>query len=236
MSRAPSVRSSVAEPLAVRDLVVRGDDDRTILTVPSLDVPAGTSLGVRGPSGAGKTTLLYALAGLLPKASGRVVWGDVDLLSLPRGRRARFRRERLGFVFQDALLFEELPALANAALAAAFAPRSRRDGLRRRATGHLDAFGIAAGRRTVRSYSGGERQRISLARALAGDPSVLLADEPTASLDAAAKGTLVADLVGVARTGGKTLISVSHDRSLLAAMDATITIEAGEVVEAQDDP
>lgn len=217
-------------PLVVEDLAVAGDGGRRLLAVPRLAVAAGECLGIGGPSGAGKTTLLYALAGLARRASGRILWGETDVVALSPGGRARFRRENVGFVFQDFLLFEELGPVANAALHAAFAPRRHRGPVTERARAELQTLRVPmeAGRRT-QTFSGGERQRISLARALANDPGVILADEPTASLDRAARDRLVDDLVRLVREKGKTLLAVSHDRELIARMDRTLLIENGEV-------
>jgi len=216
--------------LAVENLAVLGEGGRRILAVEGLSLAPGESLGVRGPSGAGKTTLLYAVAGLAARASGAVRWGDTDVLTLSGGRRARFRRENIGFIFQDFLLFEEMTAAANAALASAFAPAPRRRTIAERAQRELAALGVPDGRRRARTYSGGERQRICLARALSTEPGVILADEPTASLDRAMKDRLVADLASLTRGKGASLIAVSHDAMLLDAMDRVITIENGELV------
>lgn len=217
--------------LAVEDLAVFGDGGRRLLSVPALALGAGECLGVTGPSGAGKSTLLFALAGLARRASGRVAWGETEVIGLSAGNRARFRRRNVGFVFQDFLLFEELGAVANASVHAAFAPGGRRRDMRARARAELEnlAVPLASGRRAG-TYSGGERQRISLARALANDPGVILADEPTASLDKAARDRLIDDLVRLVREKGKTMVAVSHDRDLIARMDRALLIENGEVV------
>ncbi len=216
-------------PLAVTSLVVTAAG-RRLIDIAAFTAEAGECVGIKGPSGAGKSTFLYALAGLIPEASGRVMWGGRDVLASSPGACARFRRDNVGLVFQDFLLFEELGAEANAGLAAAFAPRTRRTAMRQRAAQRLADLGVPGGRRAARTYSGGERQRIALARALAADPGVILADEPTASLDAAAKAQLIGDLVGAARAGGKTLIAVSHDTALLEAMDRVVTLEDGALV------
>ena len=108
--------------LAVRDLTVRTRDGRVILRADRLDVAAGEALGIRGPSGAGKSTLLHAIAGLIAPATGSIRWGDLELAGLPEARRDAFRRTTIGLVFQEFLLFEELSALGNAAVAAAYAP------------------------------------------------------------------------------------------------------------------
>ncbi len=228
-------RAPVGLSLAVTDLDVRAPGGRHLVLVPRLDVAAGTSLAIRGPSGAGKSSLLNALSGLVRPAAGKVVWGDTDLAALDEAGCTRFRRERVGLIFQDFLLFEELDALDNAALAAAFAPRADRAMRRQRAAHWLDRLGLGqAGPRRVDSFSGGERQRIAVARALAGDPAVILADEPTASLDRASADRLIDDLVGLARHDGRTLIAVTHDAALAARMDRVLTMADGRIVEGSD--
>ncbi|SFR03581.1 ABC transporter ATP-binding protein [Poseidonocella sedimentorum] len=215
-------------PLRLRDLAVTSPGGRALLTLPKLAIAPGTATVIRGPSGAGKSTLLMALAGLIRPARGEIRWGETDLAALPEPAIARFRRETLGFVFQDHMLFEELSAAENASLAALYAPKAARAGLAARSEALLTRLGLGArGARRVDSFSGGERQRIAVARALATDPPILLADEPTASLDRANADRLVADLMSLARDGGKTVIAVSHDPALIAAADRVLHIEDG---------
>ena len=219
-------------PLEIDGLIVTGDGRRTILSVDRLALAPGEAIGVRGPSGAGKSTLLYALAGLVPIASGSVCWGEADLAGMTDGARSAFRRDRIGMVFQDYLLFEELTPLANASLASAYAPARARASIGERAGGMLERLGIAPrGGRTVASFSGGERQRVAVARALATDPDIVLADEPTASLDRASADRLIEDLVRLARDGGKTLVAVSHDPALHARMDRVVDVVDGRLGE-----
>ena len=213
--------------LEVRDLVVRGEDGRAILTLDALDLPPGAALGVEGPSGAGKSTLIRALAGLAPRMTGRIAWDGTDLAALGPAGRARFRAREVGLVFQDARLFDELSAAANAGIAALFAPRAARAGIETRATGLLGALGVPGRRAAL--LSGGERQRTALARALAADPGILLADEPTAALHAEAAAQ-VAD--ALAAETGRTRIVASHDPRLLARMDRVIRLEAGGLARA----
>ncbi len=221
---------SPSPPLTVSGLRIEGERKRPLLSVGSLTVAPGTCVAVRGPSGAGKSTLLNALAGLLPYAAGSVCWGDTELAGLGEDARAAFRRNQVGLIFQDFLLFEELGAVANATVASAFLPRVRRAGLRERAAAVLERLGIDTGKdRSVTSFSGGERQRVAVGRALAHDPPVILADEPTASLDRAAADALITDLVGLAREQGKTLIVVSHDAAVHARMDRLIEVADGRL-------
>ena len=217
-------------PLSLKAVSVTGDDGRAILSAAALRVAPGEAVGVRGPSGAGKSTLLYALAGLVPVV-GRVTWGETDIAALGPAAAARFRGTHIGLIFQDFLLFEELSPLANAALAEAYAPPSTRTSLRPAAAAMLTRLGLNAdAARSADSFSGGERQRIAVARALAHDPAVILADEPTASLDRAAADALIGDLTALARDEGKTLIAVSHDAALHDRMDRVIEVRDGQVM------
>ena len=217
-------------PLAVRDLEVSGEGGRRILSVPRLDVAAGSAVAVRGPSGAGKTTLLYALAGLVRPSAGCILWDGEDIAGLGEPARAAFRRRTVGFVFQEHLLFEELSAPGNASLAALYAAAGDRGAIRERAAAQLSRLGLdGADARRSDSYSGGERQRIAVARALAADPDVILADEPTASLDRANADRLADDLVALARDEGRTLVTVSHDPALHARADRVLDIADGRL-------
>lgn len=217
--------------LTLRDLAVTGEHGRRILTVPRLDLVAGSAVAVRGPSGAGKSTLLYALAGLLRPSAGRILWDDTDLAGMGDAARAAFRRRTVGFVFQEHLLFEELSAPGNAGLAALYAARAERGAIRGHAAAQLSRLGLdGTATRRSDSYSGGERQRIAVARALATDPDVILADEPTASLDRSNADRLADDLVALARVEGRTLVTVSHDPALHARVDRVLDIADGRLV------
>ena len=213
-----------ALPLIIRDLVVPGDDGRAVLTLPALDLEAGGRLGVSGPSGAGKSTLIFALAGLAPGLRGRVLWGGTDIVALPPARRAAFRRDRLGLVFQDHLLLPEMDVAGNAAIAALFAPAAARGAIRARAGRTLAELAVPTDRRGA-TLSGGERQRVAIARALAADPGALLADEPTANLHADA-GAGVGRILAGGRAD-RTVVVASHDAALLARMDRVLRLDGG---------
>ena len=215
-------------PLSVRDLTVRAGDGRTLLDVANFDVAPGDVVVVRGPSGAGKSTLLHVLAGLIPLSSGHVLWGETDLAGLHDQARSAFRRKTIGMVFQDHLLFDELSAAGNAGLAAAYAPRAERAGIEHRAADLLERFGVTSTGRRAARYSGGERQRIAVARALATDPPVILADEPTASLDRATADRLIDDLFTQA-VGQKTLIIASHDPAIHARAGRLASVVDGRL-------
>ncbi|MGB0659997.1 MAG: ABC transporter ATP-binding protein [Mangrovicoccus sp.] len=214
--------------LKLRDLRVEGRGGRLILSAAALDIAPGEAVVIKGPSGAGKSTLLYALAGLIRPASGQILWGDMDLAKQREAALAAFRRRSVGFIFQDHLLFEELSSLGNAAVAAGFAPRSERAGLIQGARSMLERLGL--GDKTEQrsaTQSGGERQRVAVARALAGAPPVILADEPTASLDRASADRLIEDLLRLAREDGRTLIAVTHDTAFHARAARVIEVVDG---------
>lgn len=201
-----------------------------LLRLPELSLSAGSAMAIRGPSGAGKSTLLFALSGLLHITRGSVKWGDFELAGLSDPQRTRFRGENLGLVFQDHLLFEELSAADNAGIAALYSSKDKRAEITHQTHNTLKNLGLALDTtRTVTSYSGGERQRIAVARALATQPKVLLADEPTASLDRKTADALIADLIETSRQAQRTFVVVSHDPALIEACEHVLTIEDGQV-------
>lgn len=218
--------------LRLEGVAVAAESGRVLLRVPKLTLPAGQAVAIRGPSGAGKSTLLMVMAGLIRPRAGSVSWGATDLVRLADAARGRFRRRHFGLIFQDFHLFEELNALDNAAVSAGFAPPAQRDALRAGAARWLDRLGLGgAGGRRVDSFSGGERQRIAVARALAADPEVILADEPTAALDRANADRLAEDLMRLAREDGRTLVVVTHDPALSAQVDRVLTLADGEITD-----
>ncbi len=221
------MRAETIRGLQVRDLVVKTPRGRALLDIKELSVLPGQTLGIRGPSGAGKSTLLYAIAGLIDQMSGQISWGDTLFSQLSPDGRAAYRAQHMGLIFQDFHLFEELSPLANAALPALFAKRRDRAQIRACAAHQLARLKVPTDARTVASFSGGERQRVAVARALANNAHILLADEPTASLDRKTADALIDDLIHLGREDGKTLVAVSHDALLLERMDRVITLENG---------
>jgi ABC-type lipoprotein export system ATPase subunit len=193
----------------------------TILEVPKLEVAAGAHLGVAGVSGSGKTTLLHVIAGLRRPDAGRVVWGGLDVARLQPVDSDAWRRATVGLVFQDFQLIGELTALENVLLPLSFKARHVPAQMHERAEQLLLRMGVAPSRQRVGRLSRGEQQRVAIARACLHQPPLLLADEPTASLDAAAAGEVVELLVSVAASSGATLIVVSHDPGVLARMSET---------------
>ena len=197
-----------------------------VLEVPWLEIAAGTMCGIAGPSGSGKTTLLHVAAGLLAATEGSVRWGGMDLERM--GGRDAWRRRMVGFVFQDFCLVPELTARENVLLPVWFAAWSAA-AERAAADGLLARMGITATGQRAGLMSRGEQQRVAIARALLGGKRILLADEPTASLDAAAAEEVGALLVASARAEGAVLLVVSHDAALLGRMDRVVRLEQGRV-------
>ena len=217
--------------LSVEALTVRARGNRVLLSVPAFEVGPGEAVVIKGPSGAGKSTFLYALAGLLNGVEGSVTWGQRNLLQMSPRMRTAFRREAIGFVFQDHMLFEELSAFGNAALPALYAPRRDRENIRIQAADMLDRMGLTGQfAQSVTQQSGGERQRVAVARAVANNPQALLADEPTASLDRAAADALIDDLLRMTHDDGRTLIAVSHDVTFQEAAPRLIEIRDGRIM------
>ncbi len=193
------------------------------------DVDAGSVVAITGVSGSGKTTLLSVLGGLDRPQGGAVTVGGQDLSTLDRDRTARYRREVVGFVFQDFGLLGQLTALENVELALTFERVSRR---RRRARARelLTGVGLAdrLGHRP-RALSGGEKQRVAIARALANEPRLVLADEPTGNLDAASTAIVLEMLMQVPARHGSTVIVVTHDDAVAGLADRTLHLVDGQI-------
>jgi ABC-type Fe3+/spermidine/putrescine transport system ATPase subunit len=182
---------------------------REILSIDQLTVHRGERLAVLGPNGAGKTTMLRLLAAVEPPTSGSVRVDGTDTASLSAGERVRVRRD-IGYVAQHAALLGGSTVARNVELPLAWRKVGRAQ-RRDRALGALDALGVAhlAGRR-AHTLSGGEAQRVSLARALVTRPGILLLDEPAAALDAASRARFLADVEVALSDRGTTLVHVSH--------------------------
>ncbi|MFZ0047166.1 MAG: ABC transporter ATP-binding protein [Streptosporangiaceae bacterium] len=200
------------------------------LTGASLAVTPGEIVAVMGPSGSGKSTLLYCLAGILAPPRGEVWLDGRRLDTLTDSRRSELRRSEFGFVFQFGQLVPELTVADNIALPLLLG-RVRRKAAYARAAAWLPRLGLDGldGRRTG-ELSGGQAQRVAVARALVAQPKVVFADEPTGSLDTLTGELVMELLVGLAREEQTTVVLVTHDSRVAAYADRQVVVRDGKVV------
>jgi len=195
----------------------------------SLTATPGEILAVMGPSGSGKSTLLHCLAGILVPASGEVWFDGQRIDTLNETRRSTLRRDRFGFVFQFGQLVPELTAEENVALPLLLGGVRRAEALGK-ARGWLDKLGLdGLGGRRSGELSGGQAQRVALARGLVTRPTVLFADEPTGSLDSLTGEQVMELLVASAREQGTTVILVTHEPRVAAYADREVVVRDGRV-------
>ena len=204
-----------------------------ILKSVSLRVQPAEVVAIVGPSGSGKTSFLMLLAGLERATGGRLTVNQHDLTALSEDDLARFRRKTMGIVFQSFLLIPSLTALDNVGLALEIAsPELSMAQVRDRAGAALAAVGL--GNRLDHrpsALSGGEQQRVGLARAMVANPPLLLADEPTGNLDQKTGALVVQLMFDLARKQGTAVVLITHDPALAAKADRVLTMTQGELVE-----
>ena len=215
---------------ALRKTYGRGDARVRAVDDVDLDVVTGETVAIMGPSGCGKSTLLHILGGLDRADCGEILLADQRVDKLGERGLARLRRDAVGFVFQSFHLMDELTAVENVELPALLAGCSPRAS-RRRALELLERTGLADRARFLPSaLSGGQRQRGAVARALANNPLIVLADEPTGNLDSAA--TLeVLRLFDDLHQAGQTLVVVTHDSRIAATADRLISMRDGALLD-----
>ena len=196
----------------------------------SLTARSGEVVAILGPSGSGKTTLLSMLGCMLRPTSGVVAIHGERVSDLPESQLPWVRRRYVGFIFQSFNLFAALSAAENVEVVLQLKGLERRT-RRQEALRLLDLVGLAKRADFLpRDMSGGERQRVSIARALAGDPPLILADEPTANLDAKNGEQVMKMLHAVTRSEGRTVIIVTHDHRVMPYIDRSVRIEDGRLV------
>jgi ABC-type lipoprotein export system ATPase subunit len=197
----------------------------------TLSVARGRFVGVTGASGSGKSTLINLLGGLDTPSAGSLVVEGRRISDLDRGELARYRRQTTGMIFQSFNLVGSYTAQENVALPLLFAGVRKRQRLRR-AEELLESVGLAERRRhTPGELSGGEQQRIAIARALANRPRILLADEPTGNLDSRTSRQIVQSLADLREQQGLTVVMISHEESLLREFaDEVVYLQDGAVL------
>ncbi len=225
-SAAPAARVAPRNAIEVHNLRFAWPGGPPLLSIPRFEVARGERVFLRGPSGSGKSTLLGLVGGVLQPATGSVRLLDTEVNRLSASARDRFRGEHLGFVFQMFNLIPYLSVLQNVMLPALFsASRAARIGdtaaLRAEAVRLLAALGLSDSmlEREVTRLSIGQQQRVAAARALLGRPEIIVADEPTSSLDHDTREHFLRLLMDECRAQGATLLFVSHDTSLSGLFD-----------------
>lgn len=216
--------------ISIQHLTMRlsgGGHDVTILDDVSLEIPHKQRIAIVGPSGSGKSTLLGLIAGLDRPTSGSILLDGVEITTMSESPMARYRREKIGYVFQSFHLIPTLTALENVSIPLELSGAS---GARERAGALLAAVGLAG---RLHHYpaqlSGGEQQRVAVARAFVCRPPILLADEPTGNLDSATGQQVVDLLLSLHRDYGTTLVLVTHDPMLASRMERVVGLRDGRI-------
>ncbi|MFP4346525.1 MAG: ABC transporter ATP-binding protein [Anaerolineales bacterium] len=213
-----------------RDFVM-GEQTVRALDGVTTEIPQGELLGIMGPSGSGKSTLLYLLGGLDRPTEGQIWVRAREISTLDENALAEYRRREVGFVFQSFHLVPTMTALQNVEFPMIFAqvpPEERRE----RAEALLETVGLAERmEHKPTELSGGQQQRVAVARALANDPAIILADEPTGNLDTTTGGEIMALLSRLNREEGRTIVIVSHDPTVTDYTTATLHLLDGRLIE-----
>lgn len=216
--------------IAVKHLTMRlaaGGRPVTILDDISLDIPTKQMVAIVGPSGSGKSTLLGLIAGLDKPTSGSIILDGVDITGLPEREMTRYRRQKIGYIFQSFHLIPTLTAQENVAVPLELNGDPTARG---RAEELLAAVGLRdrSGHYPVQ-LSGGEQQRVAVARAFACRPPILLADEPTGNLDSATGRQVIDLLLGLNRDHGSSLVLVTHDAALASHAERIVSLRDGRI-------
>jgi len=214
----------------VKDLPLGGETVHVLRGI-SLDIYQGERVGIVGPSGSGKSTLLGLMGGLDTPTDGMIEIDGLDITHLSERKLTEVRNEKIGFVFQFFNLIPTLTALENVALPIEFA-RHPRFNARKRAAELLELLGMSDRiNHRPSQLSGGQQQRVAIARALANNPPLLLADEPTGNLDTEAGKVVLKTLQNIQQETGTTVVVVTHDPTIAAAMQRVLTLVDGQLVE-----
>ncbi|MEK7293700.1 MAG: ABC transporter ATP-binding protein [Nitrospirota bacterium] len=216
--------------ISVKNLTMRlsaGGQAVTILDDVSLDIPTKQMVAIVGPSGSGKSTLLGLIAGLDKPTTGSIILDGVDITRLPEREMTRYRRQKIGYIFQSFHLIPTLTAQENVAVPLEL---NGDPAARKRAEELLAAVGLRdrSGHYPVQ-LSGGEQQRVAVARAFACRPPILLADEPTGNLDSATGRQVIDLLLGLNRDHGSSLVLVTHDAALASHAERIVSLRDGRI-------
>ncbi|MEI6896589.1 MAG: ATP-binding cassette domain-containing protein [Psychromonas sp.] len=203
-------------------------DKQLILSIDKAELPYGQFNVLTGPSGAGKSTFLHMISGQLKPTQGQVHWQKQALYTLSESARSHWRNKNIGFIFQDFHLLPSLSALDNILLPHSFSHYTIPHELRQQALALLDSFAIQDVHKNINKFSRGERQRIALARAFIGSPEIILADEPTASLDKE-NAQFVIEQIKAQATLGKFVLTVSHDPLIIKQADHILNLHRGVI-------
>jgi putative ABC transport system ATP-binding protein len=238
MNPSPVVRTespSSAVLIEARDVVL-SFGETPALRGATVAVAAGEILAIMGPSGSGKSTLIHCLAGILTPDAGEIRFEGRRVDTMREGERSALRRDHFGFVFQFGQLVPELSAEENVALPLMLGGARRTDALSE-ARVWFDRLGLhGAEQRRSGELSGGQAQRVALARGLVGQPEILFADEPTGSLDSLTGEHVMELLVAAAREQGTTVVLVTHDPRVAAYSDREIVVRDGKASSLLPDP
>ena len=215
----------------VHKYYTRGSERIDVLQGVNLEIPQGDFLALMGPSGSGKTTLLNMLGGLDKPSNGTIDVGGIDITQLSGGQLSRWRAENIGFVFQLYNLLPVLTAERNVDLPLLLTKLSKAERAKRVAIA-LKVVGLAErAKHYPRQLSGGQEQRVGIARAIVTDPTLILADEPTGDLDRKAGDEILDLLQALNRDHGKTIVMVTHDPRAAERARRTLHLERGQLME-----
>lgn len=204
-------------------------DELTVLSGVSISIPESKIIAIHGPSGCGKSTLLHILGGLDRPTSGQVLWDDQDISTMNDTELARFRNQNLGFVFQFHHLLPEFTALENVFIPA-LVTGSEKSKAEKRARELLSRFGLGdRSEHKPSELSGGEQQRVAVARALMNNPQVILADEPTGNLDDNNTNIMLDLLFGLRDKERVSIVLVTHDREIVRRANIIYELGHGEL-------
>ncbi len=222
-----SARRVVVSTRDVRRVFSRGSEETVALGGVTLDIYAGEYLSIMGPSGSGKTTLFNMIGGLDKPSSGKVFIDEVDIAQLDAYELAWLRCRKIGYIFQTFNLVTVMTCLENVMLPMVFAGLTTDEAMDK-AAGLLKQVGLGDRlKHKPAQLSGGQQQRVACARALANDPAIILADEPTGNLDLRTGEEIIRLLYQLKETHGVTVISATHDMKMLSVSDRVVWIRDG---------